>query len=285
MPDKRLFDSTQGTVSLLTKTYRLLTKAQNASAVAFSTFAVIHGAQVLVANVGGTRSANRWIILGRPFYQDEHLEGLLVTGSAVVHVVTSLSKLTIRYYWRRRKLSAPSAEAASTDKATEKNSSSAQLSTNTLPYHRWTGYVLIPLVGIHYYLVRSIPLQYYGDSSFIDFGYIAWGLQNKPIFTYTLHTTLGIAASYHFVSGLSYLFRRRKSKSNQQSPEKLYKSGSSTLASGVPLSNSSSTKNWIQKGLATTLSIGFIASIMIIGRETKKIPLRLDFEQMYKRMI
>jgi hypothetical protein len=115
----------------------------------------------------------------------------------------------------------------------------------------------VPLAGLHYYLVRSVPIQYYGDSSFIDFGYIAWGLQNKPIFTYGLHTALAVAATYHIVSGTRYLLKKRAQKK----------------------------QHWIEKSVIAGLSIAFISGLFIIGKQTKKIPLRLDFEKMYQRII
>ncbi|KAI8992386.1 hypothetical protein BDB01DRAFT_710365, partial [Pilobolus umbonatus] len=154
----------------LTKIYGLLTTIQSTSAALFTTFTLIHGAQVLSVNMGGVRLGNNWILMGRPFYQDERMEGILVTGSATAHILAGIGKQSIRQYWNRNK----------------KNTNTQAL----LPYHHTMGYMLIPLVGLHYYLVRSIPIDYYGDSSFIDFAYIAWGLQNKPVFTYGLHIGL-----------------------------------------------------------------------------------------------
>ncbi|KAI7895006.1 uncharacterized protein EV154DRAFT_477781 [Mucor mucedo] len=174
----------------LQKTYGILTKVQAGSAVVFSTFVVMHGAQIVSANVGGSSLANNWIMLGRPFYQDEHLEGLLVTGSALTHVAAGLAKLGIRLYWNKK----------------------TGQGSHLLPYHAATGYALIPLAGLHYYLVRHLPVDYYGDSSFIDFGYIAWGLQNKPVFTYGLHLALVVAGVYHSVSGIQVALGQLKKK-------------------------------------------------------------------------
>ncbi|KAI9478535.1 MAG: hypothetical protein EXX96DRAFT_571284 [Benjaminiella poitrasii] len=212
------------------KTYQILTKIQNASAITFSTFTVVHVSQLLVANVGGVESANRWLILGRPFYQDAHLEGLVVTGAGLVHVAAGLGKWLIRrLYWPR----------------------------SSTKRQNLTGYVLIPLAGLHYYLVRTLPQQQYGDSSFIDFGYVAWGLQNRPWFTYSLHIALILTGSYHVVAGISQLWNRQKS---------------------------SKRRRIVQGGVIAGLCLGLTSSLFIIGRETKKIPLRLDFENMYRRI-
>lgn len=252
----------------LTKAYGLLSKVQNASAYAFTAFTVIHGTQILAANVGGSRLSNHWILLGRPFYQDEHLEKVLVTGSAVTHILAGLAKAGIRLYWNKNK---------TIQQQPEKNTSH----TSLLPYHHLVGYVLIPLAGLHYFLVRSLPIDYYGDSAFIDFGYIAWGLQNKPVFTYGLHTALIVAASYHMVSGAKPLFKRKNKK--QVPVTKVPQHGRSVEQNTIDARHRK--QQMIQKGVVAGLSLALISSMIIIGYDTKKIPLRLDFAKMYARII
>ncbi|KAI8063399.1 uncharacterized protein B0P05DRAFT_515894 [Gilbertella persicaria] len=223
-----------------TQAYRILTKVQNVSALAFSTFTAIHGTQILAANLGGASLANHLILLGRPFYQDEHLEGVLVTGAATVHVLAGLGKWGIRTYW-----------------------DPSRVETHRL---RYAGYALIPLVGLHYYLVRMLPIAYYGDSSFIDFGYVAWGLQNKPALTYGLHTALILTSCYHLVGGLKTIFRTKQKKVTR-----------------VPMHghNIDQTPHSISSIITTTLSLALISGMIIIARDTTKIPLRLDFANMY----
>ncbi|GAN02166.1 conserved hypothetical protein [Mucor ambiguus] len=254
----------------LTKAYSLLTKAQTTSAVVFSTFAAIHGVQLLAANVGGASLANHWLIVGRPFYQDEHMEGILVTGSAVTHVLAGLAKLGIRLYWNRNKQLTAAIAPPNNE-------------NNVLRYHGLTGYLLIPLAGLHYYLVRGLPIDYYGDSAFIDFGYIAWGLQNKAIFSYGLHTALVVAASYHMVSGIKYVFQRKSRPVEAVDSAKVPLNGRSIAV------DQKATKQkkgiLIQKSIIAGLSVALVSSLVIIGRDTKKIPLRLDFAQMYARII
>ncbi|KAI9489623.1 hypothetical protein BDB00DRAFT_746138, partial [Zychaea mexicana] len=169
----------------LYKTYGILTTIQSASAVAFSSFALIHGSQIALANVGGPDMTNRWLLLGRPFYQDEHTEGLIVTGALTVHVVSGLAKAAIRRYWRGQQKQ---------DNDTSSSYSSSNNSNNNagvlLPYHGATGYFLVPLVWIHYRLVRELPIKVFGDSSMVDVGIVAWGLQNWPVFTYAVHGAL-----------------------------------------------------------------------------------------------
>jgi hypothetical protein len=248
----------------LSKTYGLLTKVQNASAYVFTSFTVIHGAQLLAANVGGSRLSNHWILLGRPFYQDEHLEKVLVTGSALAHVLAGLAKAGIRLYWNRNN-----------------NKSISKQPSTLLPYHHLAGYALIPLTGLHFFLVRSLPIDYYGDSAFIDFGYVAWGLQNKPVFTYGLHTALIVGASYHMVSGAKQLFKR---KSKKQVPESKIPQHSRAVEQ-KKADDRHRKQQMIQKGVVVGLSLALISSMIIIGNDTKKIPLRLDFAKMYARII
>lgn len=253
----------------LQKTYGFLTKVQAGSAVIFSVFTTIHGIQLVSANIGGSRLANHWIILGRPFYQDEHLESILVTGSAITHVLAGLAKLGIRLYW--------------------KNNSIVQ-NPALLPYHGLTGYLLIPLAGLHYYLTRALPIEYYGDSSFIDYGYIAWGLQNKPAFTYILHGSLVVAATYHIVSGYKLAFQRLRGSKNTTATTATAKRNTKILQHGKSLEQKNindriQKRRYLKNGIVASVSLALLSSLIIIGRDTKKIPLRLDFAKMYSRII
>ncbi|KAI8351775.1 hypothetical protein EDC96DRAFT_518424 [Choanephora cucurbitarum] len=231
------------------KAYQLLTKVQNASAIAFTTFSILHGAQIIAANIGGARLSNHWILLGRPFYQDQHTEGLLVTGAGLLHVLAGLGKYGLRVYWK-------------------------QPTNNT---HRAMGYLLIPLMGLHYYLVRYLPVQYYGDSSFIDFGYVAWGLQNRPVITYSLHTALILTATYHIVGGIQKLLQKPI-----QTPRSVPQHGHNITHQEIE--GQLRHKRRLQKGVIAGISIALISGMVIIGLDTKKIPLRHDFEQMYNTL-
>ena len=212
----------------------------------------------------GARLANHWIMVGRPIYQDEHLEGILVTGSALTHVVASLAKLGIRLYW--------------------KHMSTKSKNPALLPYHGLAGYALIPVAGLHYYLIRALPVDHYGDSAFIDFGYVAWGLQNKPIFTYGLHVGLIVATAYHMVSGTKLAFSRlRTSKKTLPTTHKVPQHGKSVEQQNVDFKQHR--KQMIRNGIVAGVSVALISSLIIIGKDTKKIPLRLDFAQMYSRII
>ncbi|KAI9277623.1 hypothetical protein BY458DRAFT_504633 [Sporodiniella umbellata] len=244
----------------LTRAYSILTNVQSASAIAFSTFAIIHGSQIISANFGGETLANRSLLLTRPFYQDKGIETVVVLGSSIVHVVTGLAKAGVRAYWKQ-----PANKTA----------------TTLLPYHRLVGYMQIPLLGFHYYLVRTLPIQKYGDSSFIDFSYIAWGLQNRPIFTYSLHTMLVMGGVYHAVSGIGFIYSRyfKKPKAVASVPQH-----SKSVEQQQNRAQSKRNQR-VKRGVVAAVSFTLISGLVIIGRDTVKIPLRLDFEKMYSKLL
>ncbi|ORY91142.1 hypothetical protein BCR43DRAFT_498573 [Syncephalastrum racemosum] len=239
------------------KIYGGLTTLQNASAYAFSSFAVVHGAQIAISALGGPDAGNRWLLLGRPFYQDEHTEGIIVTGAATVHVLCGIAKAGIRWYCKKNQ--------------------NVDIQTRLPLHHRLAGYILLPAVLLHYDLVRKLPARYFGDSAMLDLGHIAWGLQNWPIFTYTLHGILIGAASWHIVHGAKALLSTKKKGKTAAASSS---SSSSTLT--TPTTTQTATRvTWITSaGIAVTLLSGLI----VIGTQTKKIPLRYDYAQIYKML-
>ncbi|KAI9321427.1 hypothetical protein BX666DRAFT_1902030 [Dichotomocladium elegans] len=234
----------------LVKIYGNLTTIQSASAVVFSAFAFVHGSQIAVATIGGPDMANRWLLLGRPFYQDEHMEGIIVTGAATVHVLAGIAKAGIRRYWNQKKATGTQNDVPS---------------TQAVPYHHAAGYLLIPVAWLHYDLVRTLPVRYFGDSSLLDFGHIAWGLQNWPIFTYTVHGILVGAASYHIIGGLSTAYQRT-----------CRRKGAGTSSLGL----------WKRRaGTATAIGLILLSGLFVIGHQTKKIPLRFEYASIYNMLI
>ncbi|KAG0950803.1 hypothetical protein G6F57_001895 [Rhizopus arrhizus] len=248
----------------LSRIYGTLTIVQSVSAAVYSVYVLIHGVQLVSANFGGVELANRTLPLTRPLYQEKGTEIVLVVGSALVHLFSGIAKFGIRAYWKRfgQDTSHPA----------------------LLPYHRFVGHMQVPALLLHYYLVRLLPIQKYGDSSFIDFSYIGWGLQNRPKFTYALHTTLIVGSMYHAVSGMSFIYARylKKGKSTEKAAQVAQHSKS--VEQHVLIEKYKRNQR-IKKGLVAALSITLISSLVIIGKDTTKIPLRLDFESMYSKII
>jgi len=178
---------------MLHQLYGGLTIIQSASALTFSVFYVTHATQFMAAPFGGIELSNKYLLLGRPLYQDEHLEPILVTGAATMHVLSGVAKGAIRTYWRR-------------------NSKTSQ----PLSLHRTAGYILLPLATLHYTVTRALPQEHFGDSAFLDYSYIAFLLQKYPAITYIGHAALVCTMSYHMIGGMNIainqVFRRRKSQ-------------------------------------------------------------------------
>ncbi|KAG2221926.1 hypothetical protein INT45_013262 [Circinella minor] len=257
---------------VLYKTYGILTTIQSASAVAFSSFIFVHGSQIALANVGGPDMTNRWLLLGRPFYQDEHTEGLVVTGAITVHVVSGLAKAAIRQYWQgqRKKQLNKSDNDSNEDINTILSVNNKKNTNGLLSYHNVTGYFLIPLCWIHYRLVRELPVKVFGDSSMLDVGIVAWGLQNWPLFTYTVHGALIGTAAYHIISGGATAYQRTFTRKRN--------SGLTTKKND---SSIATTKKNKKITVIATTGIVLLSGLIIIGRCTQKIPLRNEYASIY----
>ena len=266
---------------VLYKTYGILTTIQSASAVAFSSFVFIHGSQIALANVGGPDMTNRWLLLGRPFYQDEHTEGLVVTGALTVHVASGLAKAAIRQYWQGQRRQRQKQLNSNNNSNDDDDAIDTIISANKnkkknnglLPYHHITGYFLIPLCWIHYRLVRQLPVKVFGDSAMLDVGIVAWGLQNWPVFTYTVHGALIGAAAYHIISGGATAYQRTFTRKR--------KIGSTTKKDDSSMTTTTTAKKSKKMTAIATTGIVLLSGLIIIGRCTQKIPLRNEYASIY----
>ncbi|KAI8069399.1 hypothetical protein BC940DRAFT_297630 [Gongronella butleri] len=233
---------------ILFKVYNVAHKTQAVSAVGFSTFALVHGLQVAAGAVGGAERADRLLLLTRPFYQDAHLEGVLVTGSVAVHVVAGAVKSTIQSIYQ---IDASKAKPSK--------------------YHGVTGQLLVPLVAAHYYLVRGMPLRTMGDSAFVDFGIVAWGLQNRPVLTYGLHLLLIGTAVHHMLRGAPVALTRtfRSAASLTAAPTK-----------STTQSSSNACRSRIPTCLIWTTGVVLVVGVWSISK-IDKIPLRREYSAIY----
>ncbi|KAI8575169.1 hypothetical protein K450DRAFT_263011 [Umbelopsis ramanniana AG] len=230
---------------MLHQLYNGLTIVQSASALTFSVFYVTHATQFLAAPFGGIEASNKYLLLGRPLYQDEHLEPILVTGAASVHVLSGLAKGAIRQYWKRN--------------------STADFTPRSTVYHRRAGYALIPLVALHYIVARDLPRKYLGDSTFLDYSYIAFLLQKYPAITYIGHTALISIASFHIAAGMNVAVKQLRGHKKQQHQK-------DTLATAKPLVDPKRIPVYVSlvvSGLA-------LSGLYVLGR-TEKIPLRREY--------
>ncbi|CAO3659499.1 unnamed protein product [Umbelopsis ramanniana] len=240
---------------MLHQLYNGLTIVQSASALTFSVFYITHATQFLAAPFGGIEASNKYLLLGRPLYQDEHLEPILVTGAASVHVLSGLAKGAIRQYWKRN--------------------STTDLTPRSTVYHRRAGYALIPLVALHYTVARDLPQKYFGDSTFLDYSYISFLLQNYPAITYIGHTALISIASFHIAAGMNVAVKQLRGHKKQQQQQQQ----KDMQATSKPLVDPKRIPVYVSL-VVSGLTLG---GLYVLGR-TEKIPLRREYARIIQRI-
>ncbi|KAI8330593.1 hypothetical protein BC941DRAFT_440247 [Chlamydoabsidia padenii] len=224
------------TRTIIYKVYGVANKVQAITAVGFTTFAVMHGLQIATAAFRGVEAADSALLMTRPIYQDAHLEGWIVTGSVAWHLAAGMTKSILQPYL---------------------NINKKKESSNLIRYHDVTGQLLVPLLAGHYYLARGMPIKTMGDSAFVDFGIIAWGLQNKPFISWVWHTALIGVGVYHMVGGAQLACQR-------------------TFGCGKNKEKSSRTQGMVVVGISAVLLAGLVATSRL-----DKIPLRREYQDIY----
>jgi hypothetical protein len=253
LPFKLFYSPPTQRVEMLHQLYNGLTIVQSASALTFSVFYITHATQFLAAPFGGIEASNKYLLLGRPLYQDEHLEPILVTGAASVHILSGLAKGAIRQYWKRN--------------------STTDLTPRSTVYHRRAGYALIPLVALHYTVARDLPQKYFGDSTFLDYSYIAFLLQNYPAITYIGHTALISIASFHIAAGMNVAVKQLRGHKKQQQHQ------NDMQATSKPLVDPKRIPVYVSL-VVSGLTLG---GLYVLGR-TEKIPLRREYARIIQRI-
>ncbi|CAO3599889.1 unnamed protein product [Absidia cylindrospora] len=161
------------------------------------------------------------------------------------------------------------------------NSSSNNDKSGVLPYHDLTGQLLVPLAAGHYYLARGMPLKTMGDSAFVDFGIIAWGLQNKRAMTWGWHAALIGVGVYHMVGGAQLAFRRtfRRGRKGDAAVDQITKEPSSATSDGGLLKSMTVTHGLVV-GISTVLLMGLVATSRV-----GKIPMRREYQEIYSHLL
>ncbi|KAF8946460.1 hypothetical protein BGZ47_000463 [Haplosporangium gracile] len=222
--------------------YQGIGRVQAFSAMAFSTFAVIHLVPPVLASVGGVELANKALLWGRVYYQTYGLEQVLVSGSLLVHLGAGFCKAVIRMVWKVKSYYSGSSSTTSRaieegdagDAATTKerftmtNACGSTTSTTTMtkttstktsvtgggsggsasapglfPYHRLAGWILTPMVIAHMNVMRLAPLEVLGDSSMIDYSFVTYLRRIGRSGPYVL--LVGLLA-YHMFGGMPVAF-------------------------------------------------------------------------------
>lgn len=237
------------TRTIIYKVYGVANRVQAITAVGFTAFAVMHGFQIATGALSGVAAADSALLLTRPIYQDAHLEGWIVTGSVIWHLLAGTTKSILKPYLN----------------ITDTNGKGTA-TTPLVRYHDVTGQLLVPLLAGHYYLARGMPIKTMGDSAFVDFGIIAWGLQNKPVITWVWHTALIGVGVYHMVGGMQLALQRTfggRAKKAEAGRKRLV-----SKTQGVVL------------GISTILIAGLVATSRM-----DKIPLRREYQDIYSQLL
>ncbi|KAL1917440.1 uncharacterized protein VTP21DRAFT_3833 [Calcarisporiella thermophila] len=129
---------------------RALTIIQAASGLTFQTFLTLHFLTHLSANISIDR-ANALIKVFRTYYQNPAVEGVVVAGSAFVHIVSSFAKVYLR-----RRLKA-SLDEANKDKMKEKRAGPLLELPSARQLHHWAGYFLAFFIIPHTFGTRFGP--------------------------------------------------------------------------------------------------------------------------------
>ncbi|KAL1925257.1 uncharacterized protein VTP21DRAFT_140 [Calcarisporiella thermophila] len=240
--------------------YSHLTTLQSISGLGFTVTLVVHSTAICLAPLGLDK-ANGAMLLGRELYQTR-LEPLLVHGAIAGHVVAGVGKrLILRHLRKRRGKGRDLKKEAATVNADELK--------GTLRYHAETGYLLIPILGVHLILNRHLPLSHFGDSAFLDFTFVTAALERYPICTSLGLSGLSLLGVYHCVSGLPVIWRRLHSSESEKGTHKRLKRKWSYGAAF---------------GWSALMVVGLMAIGGVFSSRRIKIPLRRDYYAIMDRV-
>lgn len=170
---------------------RTVTRTQRYSSYAFTVFTAFHitNTSLIPLLTRSLASANRSLLLTRPYYQSALAEPLLIVIPLAAHITSGIA---LRLYRRRKALQRYGAETLRDRK--------------TIPWPALSGtsalgYVLTPLAGFHVWTTRILPLYAHGDSSLINLSYISHGFALHPIISFAGFSALVSVGAWHIVWG------------------------------------------------------------------------------------
>ncbi|KAJ3169001.1 hypothetical protein HDU88_001328 [Geranomyces variabilis] len=208
---------------------RTLGLVQQTSGLVFSSFTLLHLSGHLLAPLSFSL-ADSALYFSRVYYQNPLIEPLVIGGSLVIHIGSSVARIFLRL--RRQQLhqqkkavrdsqsSLLELDDASPEAVKETEEKSAVAATTTtssaawpsrgaaiyeLRLHRYAGWLLTPLVVGHVFATRIAPLLILPDPSIVDLTQITHAL-NSPnglgwvYFAY--FSVFGAAGLYHSAYGI-----------------------------------------------------------------------------------
>ncbi|KAH7077526.1 hypothetical protein BKA63DRAFT_267267 [Paraphoma chrysanthemicola] len=168
-----------------------LTRTQRYTSYAFTLFTAFHitNTSLIPLVTRSMHSANRSLLLTRPYYQSPIAEPLLVGIPLVAHVASGIA---LRLYRRRQALRRYGAETRG--------------DRRTIPWPALSGtsalgYALVPLASFHVWTTRILPLYAHGDSSLINLSYISHGFASHPFISFAGFSALVTIGTWHIVWG------------------------------------------------------------------------------------
>ena len=145
-----------------------------------------------------TQSAEKSLLLTRPYYQSFPLEQVLIFAPIVTHV---LSGLSLRVY---RRFQAAKRYGAETHAQRQKMSKALW---PKLSLTSGLGYALYPMMAAHIIVNRITPLKVHGDSSSVGLRFFSYGVKRHPWLASLGYTVMVSVASWHFVGGAAKYLR------------------------------------------------------------------------------
>jgi Protein of unknown function (DUF1691) len=136
-----------------------------------------------------THSAERTLLLMRPYYQSWPLEPLLIFAPIATHV---LSGIALRIHRRRI-----SAKRHGGDTFAERR----KIAWPKVSLTSALGFALYPMLAAHVIVNRVTPLKVEGGSSGVGLRYFAHGIAKHPVMSNIAYALMVSVASWHFVGG------------------------------------------------------------------------------------
>ncbi|KAJ3182771.1 hypothetical protein HDU87_008110 [Geranomyces variabilis] len=213
----------------IAKLDRTLGLVQQTSGLVFSSFTLLHLSGHLLAPLGFSL-ADSALYFSRVYYQNPLIEPLVIGGSLVVHIGSSVARIFLRQKRQqqqqekkavRNSQSLPSepddvtAEAVK-DGEEEKSAAAATKAPSAawpsrgaavreLRLHRYAGWLLTPLVVGHVFATRIAPLLILPDPSIVDLTQITYALNSPNGLGWVYFAYFGVfgaAGLYHSAYGI-----------------------------------------------------------------------------------
>lgn len=139
-----------------------------------------------------TATAEKSLLLTRPYYQSFPFEPLLIFVPVITHVVSGVSLRLYRRFQAAKRYGA------------ETHSDRVKISKSLWPKLSLTsalGYALYPMFVAHVFMNRVLPLKVHGDSSSVGLRFFSHGVRRHPWLANIGYTIMVSVASWHFVGG------------------------------------------------------------------------------------